>query len=186
MALAEEYGFANWTAAGQMLRGWAKLELGDPQQALAELRTSVDALQATGALIWSRFARYLVAAALFKADRPDDAIEIVDQELLRLGGTSGRWYQAELHRLKGGLLRVRGETAAAEICYETAVALSKRQGACLWQLRAENNLASLGLAQGRFAEVHTRLAPLCASLSHKVKSADLLEAEARLAEAERM
>jgi class 3 adenylate cyclase/predicted ATPase len=182
MALAEEYGFANWTAAGHLLRGWAKLELGDPQQALAEIRLSVEALKATGALIWSQFARYLLAAALFKSDKPDDAIAIVDRETLRLGGTSGRWYQPELYRLKGGLQRLRGETAAAETCYETAIAVAARQGACLWQLRAENNLASLRLAQGRFAEVHARLAPLYASLRHEARSIDLLEAEALLNE----
>ena len=160
MAFAEEYGFANWTAAGQMLRGWANLERGDPQQALAEIRLSVEALEATGARIWSQFARYLLAVALFKADQPDDAFEIANQELLSLGGTSGRWYESELHRLKGGLQRAQGETAAAETCYEAAIALASRQGASLWQLRAENNLASLRLAQGRYAEVHARLAPL--------------------------
>jgi len=61
MALAEEYGFPNWIAAGQMLRAWAGLEHGDPQQALADLRLSVEALKSTGALIWSQFSRYLVA-----------------------------------------------------------------------------------------------------------------------------
>jgi class 3 adenylate cyclase/tetratricopeptide (TPR) repeat protein len=183
MVLAREYGFANWIAAGQMLRGWARLELGDSQQALAEIRLSVEALEATGGFI--QFARYLLASALFKADRADDANEIVDQELLKLGSTSGRWYEAELHRLKGELQRVRGETAAAEACYEAAIAVAARQGASLWQLRAENNLALLRRAQGRFAEVHARLAPLCASLSHEAKSVDLLEAEALLSKCPR-
>jgi predicted ATPase len=67
-----------------------------------------------------------------------------------MAGTSGRWYEAELHRLRGDLLvREGASSAAAEVCYETAIAVAGRQGARLWQLRASNALAELWCAQGR-------------------------------------
>src|SRR5262249_26836573 len=77
-----------------------------------------------------------------------------DQTLLMVAGTSGRWYEAELHRLKGELL-VRGgdSTAAAETCYERAIAVAARQGARPWHQRASDALASLQGAQGR-PDVH--------------------------------
>jgi len=183
VALAREYGFPLWLAGGQMLRGWSRFDLGDAEQGLAELRRSIDALEAAGAPIWVQFARYLLAQALAKTDQTQDAMELVDRSLVEIGSTSGRWYEAELHRLKGDLLLDRSDSSAAEHCYETAIAVSARQGARLWQLRATNSVGSLCRAQGRLAEVHARLASLYASFDKQMMIADLSEAKALLDEA---
>jgi predicted ATPase len=183
MRLADEYGFALWTAAGQMLGGWARLEFGDAVLALTEIRHSLESLEATGALIWVQFARYLLAAALLRAGRYEDAVEVVDQELTKLVDTSGRWYEAELHRIKGNLLLARGAPdTAAEACYEKAIAVATRQGARLWQLRAENDLTRLRLARGRSAEARARLAPLHASFGEETAHRDVAEARMLLDE----
>jgi len=101
---------------------------------------------------------------------------------MMVAGTSGRWYEAELHRLKGDLLLHGGDpTAAAEVCYERAMAVAARQGARLWQLRAANALASIWSAQGRLPEVHSCLASLCATFGETVISVDLRQAKALLA-----
>jgi class 3 adenylate cyclase/predicted ATPase len=158
--LASEYAFPLWLAGGQMLRGWARCNLGDVEQGLPEIRKSVRALEATGAVIWVQFARCLLAQAFAKAEQLTDAMKLVDQILLMVAGTSGRWYEAELHRLKGDLLIHGGDsTAAAEACYERAIAVAARQGAHLWHLRASNALASLRGPQ-RTPEEHARLTPL--------------------------
>jgi class 3 adenylate cyclase/tetratricopeptide (TPR) repeat protein len=181
--LASEYEFPLWSAGGQMLRGWANSYLGHIEEGLPELRKSVKALEATGALIWVQFARYLFAQVLAKADQFTDAMKLVEQTLLLTGGTSGRWYEAELHRLKGDLL-VRGgaSSEAAQVCYETAIAIAKRQGARLWQLRASNALAALWCAQGKVAEVHALLAPLHASFEEKIVIPDQRQTKVLLAE----
>jgi predicted ATPase len=102
--LASEYAFPLWLAGGQMLRGWARCNLGDVEQGLPEIRKSVKALEATGALIWVQFCRCLLAQAFAKAEQLTDAMKLVDQILLMVAGTSGRWYETELLRLKGDLL----------------------------------------------------------------------------------
>jgi class 3 adenylate cyclase/predicted ATPase len=161
VVLASEYEFPLWAAGGRMLRGWANSYLGHIEEGLPELRKSARALEATGALIWVQFARYLLAQVLAKAGQFADAMKVVDQALLTVAGTSGRWYEAELHRLRGDLLVGAGESsAAAQACYETAIAISARQGARLWQLRASNALAALWCAQGREREARALLAPL--------------------------
>jgi predicted ATPase/class 3 adenylate cyclase len=181
--LASEYAFPLWLAGGQMLRGWASSDLGHVDEGLPEIRKSVKALEATGALIWVQFARYLFAQALAKAEQFTDAVKLVDQTLLMIAGTTGRWYEAELHRLKGDLLaRGSAPSAAAEVCYETAIAVATRQGARLWQLRASNALAGLWCAQGKIPEVHALLAPLTASFDEKIMIPDLQRTKALLAE----
>jgi predicted ATPase len=184
ITLASEYGFPLWLAGGQMLRGWARCNLGDAEWGLAEVRKSVEALAATGASIWVQFARYLLADALAKAKQLTDAGKLVDQILMMVAGTSGRWYEAELHRVKGDVLvQLDGSTAAAEACYERAMTVATRQGARLWQLRAANALGSLWGTQGRAPELHACLATLCAGFDGTIMSADLRLAKALLANA---
>jgi len=181
--LASEYEFPLWSAGGRMLRGWASSHLGHIEEGLPELRKSVKALEATGALIWVQFARYLFAQVLAKAGQFTDAMKLVDQALLMTAGTTGRWYEAELHRLRGDLLAGADESsAAAQVCYETAIAVATRQGARLWQLRASNGLAALWRAQGRVPEVHALLAPLHASFEEKILIPDLRQTKLLLAE----
>jgi len=182
--LASEYEFPLWAAGGRMLRGWASSYLGNIEEGLPELRKSAKALEATGALIWVQFARYLLAQALARAGQFADAMKVVDQALLMVAGTSGRWYEAELHRLRGDLLLGAGEpSAAAQVCYETAIAIAARQGARLWQLRASNALAALWHAAGRGPEVHALLAPLRATFQDKIMIPDLCRTGVLLAEA---
>src|SRR5262249_39004284 len=114
MVLSAEYEFPLWAAGGLMLRGWTRLELGDVEEGLAEIRNSVAALEATNTLIWVQFARYLQARALARAGYADEAMNEVDQILTRIGGASGRRYEAQGPPPKGGpLLAPAGAGGAA-------------------------------------------------------------------------
>ena len=166
-----------------MLRGWASCDRGNAEDGLPELRKSVKALEATGALIWVQFARYLLAQAFTQTEQLADATKLVDQTLLTVAGTSGRWYEAELHRLKGDLLIKAGSSPmAAENCYEKAIAVAARQGARLWQLRASNALARLWCSQGKIPEVNALLAPLSLRFDGTIVIPDLRRTKVLLAE----
>jgi len=180
IALAGEHGFPLWMAGCQLMRGWTQVELGDAEQGLAEIRQSTSALEATGALTWVQFARYLMAQALAKAGQLDNAAQLVDQTLTSLSTTSGRWYEAELHRLRGDLL-CHESPATAEACYEEAIRVAERQGARLWQLRAANGLAALWHRQGKGLQAHKHLAPLCRIFDESIASTDLERAKALIA-----
>ena len=162
------------------MRGWTLVELGDTERGLEEIRHSMVALEATGALSWVQFARYLLAQALAKAGQFREAAQLVDQTLAALATTSGRWCEAEIHRLRGDLLLRCDEFAAAEACYEDAIAVAERQGARLWQLRAANGLAACQHDQGKTLQAHDRLARLCASFDESIAGADLERAKALL------
>jgi predicted ATPase len=184
MVLAAEYGFPLWLAGGRLMRGWALLDLGDAKQGLSDIRQSVYELAVIGTAVWVQFGRYLLAQAMAKAGDGRDALGIIDEALSGIAGGSGRWYAADLHRLKGDVLLENGQPAEAEDCYEAAIAVAARQEARLWQLRATNSLASLWRAQGRMADVQARLGPLYASFGEAVASPYLRQARALLAQTE--
>jgi hypothetical protein len=137
-------------------------------------------LEATGASTWVQFGRYLMAQALVKTGQSDDAARIVERTLLALHETSGRWIEAELHRLRGDLL-CRRSPAAAEAAYKAAINVAERQGARLWQLRAANALAALCQAQGNRAQARMHLASFCKTLDPNIAGTDLERAKALLA-----
>ena len=166
-----------------MLRGWSRFDLGEHDEGLAEIRQSIGALEAAGAPVWVQFARYLLAQALAVGDQTLEAMDVINLTLAEVSGTSGRWYEAELHRLKGDLFARQCNASAANRSYEAAVSVSVRQGARLLQLRATNSLASLWRAQGQIAEIRSRLAPLYESFDRAAMTMDLREARTLLRDA---
>ena len=170
IALAGEYGFPQWLAGASMIRGWARVELGDIARGLAEGRRAVASLQATGALMYVHLARYFLAQSLAKGGEAEEAMALVEQLLAEVAATSGRWYEADLHRLKGDLLVARGETVAAQHCYERGMAIAMRQGARHWQERAAAALASVRRDQIVATAVSTKRTPRSASYKGKAGS----------------
>jgi hypothetical protein len=68
-------------------------------------------------------------------------VELVERILAEIGASGGRWYEAEIHRLKGDILRIQGKSVSEiEPHYEAAIAVAKRQGARAWELRAAESL----------------------------------------------
>lgn len=172
IALSLKYGFPLWSAGGQMLRGWARVEFGEADQGVAEIRQSIDELEATGALIWMQFGRYLLAQALANTQQRGNALKLVDETLSAIPNNSRRWYQAELYRLKGDLL-FDAPASVVEAHYEKAIATAASQGARLWELRASNALATFWRSRGRLGEVRSLLAPLYESFGGEDTGADL-------------
>ena len=74
--------------------------------------------------------------------------------------TGARWYDAEVQRLRGKLLRVTGDNTNAEVSFRRAVMISQEQSAKLFELRASTSLARLWRDQGKCTEARGLLAPI--------------------------
>ena len=141
---SNELGFPQWVAGGLMLRGWARLGLGELEAGLADIRSSIRALEKTGTLIWMQFSHYLLARALAADHQWSKAAEIVDRLSAEIRAGGGRWYEAEVIRLRGDILRGQHKPASEiEACYESAIAIARRQGARMWELKAMESLDAL-------------------------------------------
>jgi predicted ATPase len=134
IALAADYGFPQWVAGGLLLRGWARLELGQVDGGIADIRSSISGLEASGTLVWMQFARFLLALGLAKSGETVAALELVERILAEILAAGGRWYEAEAQRLRGELLLAAGRSRAeAEACFAAAGAAAARQGSRLWR-----------------------------------------------------
>jgi predicted ATPase len=93
-----------------------------------------------------------------------------------------RWWEAEVYRLKGALLRQlpRPDVGQAEACFQQALHVACRQQAKALELRAALSCSQLWLAQGKWDEARGLLAPLYGWFTEGFDTADLQEARALL------
>jgi predicted ATPase len=127
-----------------MLRGWARLGLGELEEGLADIQSSIRALEKTGTLIWMQFSHYLLARALAADHQWSKAAEIVDRLSAEIRAGGGRWYEAEVTRLRGDILRGQHKPVSeVEACYESAITTARRQDARMWELKAMESLDAL-------------------------------------------
>jgi predicted ATPase len=96
--------------------------------------------------------------------------------------THDAFHEAELHRVRGDLLNANGDVAAAERSYQEAVAVAKRQGAKMFELRASTSVARLWRDQGKQKEARELLAPVYGWFTEGFDTPDLKEAKALLDE----
>jgi predicted ATPase len=95
-----------------------------------------------------------------------------------------RWWEADIHRLRGVLLLQQQGTpqAEAEIWLQRALDVARYQEAKSLELRAAMSLARLRQQQGRHAEARDLLAPIYGRFTEGFDTADLQEAKALLEE----
>jgi class 3 adenylate cyclase/predicted ATPase len=124
----------------------------------------------------------LLAEALAAAGDEEGARETISNAL-SMGETSGeRWWEAELCRLRGELLRLCREEMNSEVWFQRSLKVSQRQGAKSLELRAATSLARLWRDQGKPQQARELLAPVYGWFTEGFDTRDLKEAKALLDE----
>lgn len=141
LQVATEHELAQYRIWATILRAWAGAMAG-VHGAIDDLREGL-ALQGRMASVLSRpHFLALFADALRLARRPDEGLAAVDEALRYVERTGERYYEAEVHRLKGELLRVRDSESrdAAVESFQLALTVAERQGAAALALKAAESL----------------------------------------------
>src|SRR5207249_1990126 len=113
---------------------------------------------------------------LGKEGEPQAGLDALAEALVLADATGERYYEAELHRLKGEFLLRQGAGDEAEACFREAAAVARRQAAKSLELRAAMSLARLFRTQGRPEEARPVLAEVYGWFIEGRDTADLLEA----------
>jgi predicted ATPase len=137
----------------------------------------------TGRPVPRFFVPYLLAllgTTCAAAGRAAEGQRLLAEALDAVSATGERWFEAELHRLKGELLGLGGDQATAEACFIDALGVAREQSAKLWELRAATSLARLWAEQRRRADARELLAPAYDWFIEGLDTPDLREAKALL------
>ena len=135
--------------------------------------------QATGALLKGPYYLGLIASFVGKT-ATEDALDLLAEALARIEQTGERWFEPELHRLKGEILQsvYKPALAEAETEFRQAITIARAQGARFWELRAATSLAQLWYDQSRREDARSLLAPVYTGFTEGSNIPDLEKARA--------
>jgi predicted ATPase len=124
----------------------------------------------------------LLAEASAQVRQTAEGLEVLAEALATLDQSEVRLWEAELYRLRGELLlqQTVAQPEEAEVCFQQALAVARRQQARSWELRAAISLSRLWQQQGKRAEAHELLAPVYGRFTEGFDTADLREAKGLL------
>ena len=149
VALSREYELKQETEWGRSFQGVALAALGKTTEGIDQLKDSLAVQQAIGSGLVRTAFLALLGEMLASADRIDEGLRAVDEGFAHAEKTLEGGYLAELHRVRGELLRRAGDDAAAEESLRRAIDRAIAQQAKSFELRAATDLANLLMAAGR-------------------------------------
>jgi len=185
VAMCHEYGFAQEEQWARGFQGSALALEGRVPEGVAKLRGALDALHALRSGLTRTMFLSLHADALAREGRADEGLGAVSEAFAHAERTSEHGFLSELHRLRGELLRLKGDAAAAEESLRTAVDVAANRQAKSFELRAAVALARLLAATDRARDAQALLAPVYHWFTEGHGTADLKTAQAFLAAMER-
>ena len=99
---------------------------------------------------------------------------------MAIDASNERWWEAEIHRLKGVLLLSQGNATQSESCFKRSIRIARQQQASSLELRAATSLARLWSDQGRRVKARDLLAPVYGWFTEGFDTPDLKDARALL------
>jgi predicted ATPase len=182
--LATEQGFPFWRAVGSLLRGWVLVHQGQAQEGSEQLHQGLQAFRATGSEVARPYFLALLAEAYEIMGQPEAGLTVLREALTLVNSSGERFYEAELHRLKGALLLQQSSDnqVEAEACFHKALDIARSQQTKSFELRTATSLARHWQQQGKRQEAYDLLAPVYHWFTEGFDTADLKEAKALLDE----
>jgi len=118
-----------------------------------------------------------------KAGRAEEGLACINEALTKARAHNERWWDAELHRLRGELLLMDGADASeVEAALLRAIAVSQSQQARSLELRATMSLARLWSTRKRFDDARRQLSDVYAWFTEGFETPDLQAARLLLAQ----
>jgi class 3 adenylate cyclase/predicted ATPase len=142
-AVSREHGFEFWMGWNAVLQGWATSAGGDSRAGTRQIQEGIKQWRATGSELGRSYFLGLLAESHLMTGEFEEGLLVLDEAFQFSALTGERFWEAELHRVKGellaGLRRPDPEVAA---CFARALSVAKAQGAKALQMRAEASEAN--------------------------------------------
>jgi predicted ATPase len=152
---------------------------GQREEGIAQICQGIAAFRATGAAVYVPYFCTLLADVSAHLGHTEDGIQALTEAHTLIEQHEERYWEAEVSRLRGVLLLRQPGTPQdeAEICFQQALAIARRQEAKSLELRAATSLARLWQCQGKRTAAQQLLADVYGWFTEGFDTADLQEAK---------
>jgi hypothetical protein len=173
-----------WAMFAPILYGEALIRAGKPADAIAPLKAGIAFRIASGGKGRARTWNAFMAEAMALTGDLDAALQLIEEQIAQVDrpGSGERVHYAEILRLKGWILSLKGDLEGAERNFLASLDWARRQQAKMWELRTSTSLARLWQSQGKRQDAYELLAPVYDWFTEGFDTKDLLDAKSLLAE----
>ena len=163
--------------------GLALIREGKPAEGIAPLKAAIAFWKSAGGKANGPTLNGLLAEGMALTGDIENALILIDEAIVQVErpGWEERLHYAEVLRLKGWMLSLKGDLDGAERNFLASLDWARRQQAKMWELRTSTSLARLWQSQGKRLDAYSCSLRSTAG-SRKASNRDLLEAKALLAE----
>jgi class 3 adenylate cyclase/predicted ATPase len=166
LGAAHEHGLPMRLADGSFYYGWARWCVGDGDGE-AGMREGLALWNEMDYRLFAPLTATLLAEREAEAGRAEVGLATLDEQLAAVEQTGQRWFDAEMHRVRGELLLKlrRPDIAAAEAAFTSAIEIARNQQTRMFELRAALSLAKLYHTTGRDHVASELLTPALAGFN---------------------
>jgi predicted ATPase len=182
VSLTERQSIGTFFAEGIAVQGWCLTMLRQREKGITQLTRGVAATRSGKEHLHLPTFLTLLADAYRKVHQPQDGLEQLLEAITVTERTQARYYEAEMHRVRGELFLFMHDGDAAEASFRKAINVAQHQSAKTWELRAAMSMARLWRDQGKRDEARELLAPVYGWFTEGFDTLDLKEAKALLDE----
>jgi class 3 adenylate cyclase/predicted ATPase len=180
VAHSTEQGSPEGLVFGTIGQGWARVQQGEVEAGIGQIRQGLADLQAIGGKAGIPGYLAMLAEAHTRVGQIEEGLSTVAEALALMDKTGERVGEAGLYVLKGWLLFFKGDPAAAEACFQQALDIARRRSAKPGELIATMSLARLWQGQGKKDEARHMLAEIYGWFTEGFDTKALREAKALL------
>src|ERR1700761_1955816 len=164
------------------LRGQALIREGKPTEGIAFLKAAIAISEAGAAKAFCPTWNAFLTEGMALTGDLHNALHLIDEQIVQIErpGWGERLHYADILRLKGWMLSLKGDLDGAERNFLASLDWARCQQAKMWELRTSTSLARLWQSQGKCREAYELLAPVYSWFTEGFDTKDLQEAKALL------
>jgi len=174
--ISERHGYTTRLSYGLSLRGIARSRLGELNAGIEDARQGMVLWRGQDVVFNTPERICWLCDLLVQAGRLDEASQLLDQADALVVDTDEAGALAECIRIRGQIAACGDDLTGAVRLFEKAIAISQRQEARLFELRATTQLASVLAGQGHVQEGEPRLRAIIDAFDTKHEIVDLAAA----------
>src|SRR5215472_24002 len=188
VAICDEYGFSSWRTFASHERAWAYAMQGHVAAGIKEIQAT---LTPGSAVLGAGQSWAKLAEVFLQAGKINEGVRALEQAVEFARVHSERFWEPELHRLRGEFFLQRAKRSGksrssirdveqAEVCFSTAIECAREIDARSLKLRAAMSLHRLLTKRGRGEESCSILAEVYNCFTEGLDTPDLVEARGLL------
>jgi predicted ATPase len=173
-----------WALMAPCGHGLALIRQGKIAEGIGPLKAGIALWGATGGKVHIPTLSAFLAEAMALTGDLDNALQLIDEQITQVErpGWGERLSYAEILRLKGWMLSLKGDFEGAERNFLASLDRARRQQAKMWELRTSTSLARLWQSQGKRQDAYELLAPVYDWFTEGFDTKDYQEAKMLLDE----